>query len=354
MTGITKLSVDEITDLAIRALMASDVSLSNARAVARSIAAAERDGQEIVGLSYLPTYCAHAACGKVDGHAMPRLEQLTSAALHVDAACGFAHPAIELGLEALMMAGRTHGIAALSIGNSYACGSLGYFVETLAQHGLVALMTANTSPTITAYGGKGPFFGTNPIAFAVPRSGKDPLVIDQSSSVVAKVAVIDAHKRGVKLPDGWAVDAEGQPTNDASAAMSGALLPIGGYKGSSLALMVDVLAAGLTRSNWSFEASSFGSNEGGPPRTGPFFIVLDPTLFGGATFAQRLETMLTALLDSPGLRLPGERRLDARRRHRDGVPLASDLIAQIRRLGGTSLRDQDMAIGVTGFGAPSR
>lgn len=338
MTSTTIVSVDEITELATRALMASNVSMSNARSVANSIAAAERDGQEIVGLSYLPTYCEHAACGKVDGHAIPRLEQLTSAALHVDAGCGFAHPAIELALGALRAAGHAHGIAALSIGNSYACGSLGYFVEDLARDGLVALMTANTSPTIAAYGGKGPFFGTNPIAFAVPRAASDPLVIDQSSSVVAKVAVIDAHKRGVKLPDGWAVDADGRPTNDATAAMSGALLPIGGYKGSSLALMVDVLSAGLTRSHWSFEASSFGSNDGGPPRTGQFFIVLDPHLFGGDGFAARLETMLAAMLGTPGLRLPGDRRLDARKRHLDGIAITDSLLAQIERIGDKARR----------------
>lgn len=333
MTETTVLSVEAITDLATRALLASNVSLSNARAVARSVAAAERDGQEIVGLSYLPTYCAHAACGKVDGHAIPRLERLTPAAIHVDAACGFAHPAIELALGSLQAAGNTYGIAALSIGNSYACGSLGYFVETLAQNGLVALMTANTSPTIAAYGGKGPFFGTNPIAFAVPRNSADPLVIDQSTSVVAKVAVIDAYKRGVRLPDGWAVNADGQPTNDAAAAMAGALLPIGGYKGASLALMVDVLAAGLTRSNWSFEASSFGSNDGGPPRTGQFFIVLNAALFGGPDFAARFEIMLAAMLVSPDLRLPGDRRLQARRNHRDGIPVTHGLLAQIKQLG---------------------
>ena len=330
MTRTTILSVDEIGNLATRALRGSNVSLHNARSVAGSIAAAERDGQAIVGLSYLPTYCDHAACGKVDGNAVPRLEQLTPSVLHVDACCGFAHPAIELAEDALQAAGHKHGIAALSIGNSYACGSLGYFVEKLARNGLVALMTANTSPSIAAYGGRGAFFGTNPIAFAVPRASTEPLVIDQSSSVVAKVAVIDAHNRGVKLPDGWAIDADGRPTNDATAAMSGALLPIGGYKGSSLALMVDVLSAGLTRSNWSFEASSFGDCLGGSPRTGQFIIVLDPLLFGGNDFAARVEVMLAALLKIPNVRLPGDRRLEWRKNNiRYGIAIDDGLLARI-------------------------
>ena len=176
------MTYDEIETLAARALIASDVAPENAAAVAKSIAAAERDGQAIVGLSYLPTYCDHAACKKVDGHAQPRLEQLSPVALRVDAGTGFAHPAIALGLPALIDAARQSGIAALSVTNSYACGSLGYFVEDLAAEGLISLMTANASPSIAPFGGKTPFFGTNPLAFAVPRDGHAPLVIDQSSS----------------------------------------------------------------------------------------------------------------------------------------------------------------------------
>ncbi|MGB5799325.1 MAG: Ldh family oxidoreductase, partial [Mesorhizobium sp.] len=312
MSETVTLSFKDIVDLGERALIASNVGTANATSVARSIAAAERDGQPIVGLSYLPVYCDHAACGKVDGHAAPRLEKRAPAALHVDAGTGFAHPAIALGLPVLAAAAKENGVAALSVGNSYACGSLGYFVEDLADQGLVALMVANASPSIAPFGGKTPFFGTNPLAFAAPRKAGSPLVIDQSSSVVAKVAVIDAHRRGIPLPDGWALDKDGVPTNDAAAALEGALLPIGGYKGFGLALMVDILAAGLTGSHWSFEASSFGDCEGGPPRTGQFLIALAPETFGGAGFADRLEVILAAVLETPAVRLPGERRLAVR------------------------------------------
>jgi (2R)-3-sulfolactate dehydrogenase (NADP+) len=316
------LTFDEIVALGERALGASKVSPENATPVARSIAAAERDGQKIVGLSYLPVYCEHAAVGKVDGFAKPTLEKRTPSLVTVDAATGFAHPAIALGLPALAEAAKAQGIAALAVGNSYACGSLGYFVEELADQGLVAFMVANASPSIAPFGGKTPFFGTNPIAFAAPRKGRAPLVIDQSSSVVAKVAVIDAQARGVPLPDGWAIDKYGNPTNDADAAMEGSLLPIGGYKGFGLALMVDILAAGLTGSHWSFEASSFGDNEGGPPRTGQMIIALSPEKFAGAGFAERLEVMLEAVLETPAVRLPGDRRLSARDRHSNNIEVS--------------------------------
>ncbi len=331
MTDLRVLTFGEIEILAAKALTASNVGTENASSVATSIAAAERDGQAIVGLSYLPVYCDHAACGKVDGHARPQLEQLSPVAVRVDAGTGFAHPAIALGLPALVKAARENGIAALSVGNSYACGSLGYFVEELAEQGLVALMVANASPSIAPFGGKTPFFGTNPLAFGVPREGREPLVIDQSSSVVARVAVIDAYNRGVPLPDGWAIDANGVPTNDASAAMGGSLLPIGGYKGFGLALMVDILAAGLTRSHWSFEASSFGDSDGGPPRTGQMIIALDPKLFGGEDFPSRLEVMLSAVQETPSVRLPGDRRLDARKKHKQGIPVSAAAVETVER-----------------------
>ena len=324
MSATINVSLPEIAALAAEALRASNVSDVNAMAVARSIAAAERDGQEFVGLSYLPTYCDHAACGKVDGHARPVLSELSATCIRVDACTGFAHPALSVGLPALAAAARRSGIGVLAVGNSYACGSLGYFVEELAEQGLVALMFANASPSIAPYGGKIPFFGTNPLAFATPRAGEPPLVIDQSSSVVARVAVLDSQRRGLPLPTGWALDSEGQPTSDPRAALDGSLCAIGGYKGVSLALLVDVLAAGLTGSHFSFEASSFGDCEGGPPGTGQLVIALQPALFS-PDFVTRTQALFEALQREPDVRLPGARRLAARQRHQGGLDVPVDL-----------------------------
>lgn len=331
MSDVITLSLAQIESAAADALRASNVSPGNAAAVARSIVAAERDGQHIVGLSYLPTYCDHAACGKVDGHATPQLTELAASAIRVDACSGFAHPALSLGLPALAAAARRQGIAVLVVGNSYACGSLGYFVETLAEEGLVGLMVANASPSIAPFGGRRPFFGTNPLAFAAPRAELPPLVVDQSSSVVAKVAVLDAQRRGVPVAEGWALDAVGQPTTDADAAMAGSLCAIGGYKGVGLALLIDVLAGGLTASHFSFEASSFGDCDGGPPHTGQTVIALNPELLAGPQFASRVDTLLGAMKREPEVRLPGDRRLAARETHRAGVPVPVTLWTLIQR-----------------------
>ncbi|MGQ3293025.1 MAG: Ldh family oxidoreductase, partial [Shinella sp.] len=318
-------TLPEIESLATATLKVANVSEANAASVARSIAFAERDGQKIVGLSYLPYYCEHAACGKVDGNAVPVLTRPSAAAVTVDAATGFAHPAIDLGILPLTEAAKETGIAILTVGNSYACGSLGYFVEQLAERGLVAIMTANASPSIAPHGGRTPFFGTNPIAFAAPRASGAPLVIDQSSSVVAKVAVIEAHRRGEVLPVGWALDRDGNPTTSAEAAMDGSLTAIGGYKGVGLALMVDLLSAGLSGAHFSHEASSFGDCEGGPPRTGQCILAISPERLGIADFAARSESLLTALTHEPGTRVPGARRLTARQENAARIEVDRDI-----------------------------
>ena len=126
---------------------------------------------------------------------------------------------------------------------SFTCGQLGWFTERLAAAGLVAVATA-VSPALLAAGpGTGPVFGTNPMAYSVPRAGRPPLTVDRASSSTAFVSVRDAAARGTPLLEGWAVDADGRPTTDPEAALSGALLPFGGYKSANIAPLVELLSS---------------------------------------------------------------------------------------------------------------
>lgn len=207
----THLTLPEIEQLACAALRAHRTSDLNARCMARSIAAAEADGIRSHGLLRLSTYCAQTACGKVDGHAIAVANPRAAAAWHVDAADGFAHPAIELGFQHLVPTVREQGIAMLAIVRSYNCGVVGHHVEKLARQGLLALAFANTPPAIAPWGGNRALFGTNPLAFAAPRSGGPPLVVDQSSSVVARGEVLRHARQGLSIPLGWALDDTGDP-----------------------------------------------------------------------------------------------------------------------------------------------
>lgn len=308
------LTLPDVERLTFAALRASGTSDANARSVTDSVVAAEAEGLHSHGLMRLPTYCEHVKCGKVDGRAEPTVRSQRSGAVTVDAGSGFAHPAIDLGFRELVPAARANGIAALAVTNSYNCGVVGYHVERLARQGLVALGYVNAPPSIAPWGGKKAFFGTNPIACAVPRKSSSPLVIDQSSSVVARGEVMLHAQQGKAIPEGWALDRDGKPTTDPKAALAGgSMLPTGGYKGAGIALMVEIMAAALTGANFSFNASSFADNKGGPPNTGQFFIAIDPAAFGDA-FPDRMETLIEAMCSEAGVRLPGSKREAARKR----------------------------------------
>jgi (2R)-3-sulfolactate dehydrogenase (NADP+) len=190
---------------------------------------------------------------------------------------------------------------------------------------------------MAASGGTRALFGTNPIAFACPRAGKPPLVVDLSMSLVARGRIMMAAQKGEAIPPDWALDAEGRPTTDPKAALDGTMQPIGGAKGAALALIVEILAAALTGSSFAFEASSFFEAAGAPPHVGQLFLVLDPAALAGPGFAARIETLLAAMLAEPGVRLPGDRRLATRARLvREGIAVPETLIAELRRRAGDS------------------
>ena len=246
------LSLDDVLDITTRMLRSSGASALQADATARSIRDAEADGIRTVGLSYLPTYCDHVACGKVLGDAVPTVARPRTATVVVDAGNGFCHPAFEAGLDPLVDATRTCGVGVLAITHSYSAGVLGWFVERLAEHQLIALMFANSSSLMAPAGGVRPFFGTNPIAWAAPRRDAPPVVADFSSSAVAWVRVNAAAQAGEAIPLGWALDADGRPTTDARAALAGSMVPAAEHKGSALALLVDVMSGGVAGSNFSY------------------------------------------------------------------------------------------------------
>ncbi len=321
------LSLDEVRDLTLRALVASNTGDANAASVAASVAAAEADGIHSHGLARLPTYCEHARCGKIDGHAAPTVRQTAPAGLLVDARDGFAHPAIDAGLAKLLPLARETGVAAMAVTNSYNCGVVGYHMERIANAGLVALGFVNAPASIAPWGGSRAAFGTNPLACGVPREGAAPLVIDQSSSVVARSEVLVHAANGEPIPEGWAFDRDGQPTTDAKAALDGGtMVPSGGYKGAGVALVVEIMAAAMTGATLSIDASSFGNNQGGSPRTGQFFLAIDPRAFAGDGFSDQLARLLSSIVDQDGTRLPGDRRLASRERiARDGVTFGKAL-----------------------------
>jgi (2R)-3-sulfolactate dehydrogenase (NADP+) len=322
------LTLDQADALVTATLLRCRTDEANARSVARALVGAEADGQKGHGLSRVPTYAAQAKAGKVDGSAKPSLAWRRPAAAVVDAKHGFAYPAIDLALDALPDAARQNGMAAAAITRSHHCGVVGHPVERLAGEGLLALMFANTPAAIAPWGGSKAVFGTNPIAFACPLPGKPPIVVDLSLSKVARGHILAAKQKGEAIPPGWALDAAGKPTTDATAALAGTMLPLGDAKGTALALMVELLAAGLTGANFAADASSFLDAKGPPPGTGQLLIAFDPAAFGGSL--DHFAALAASIEVQPGARLPGVRRLAAREKaKREGVTVSDALLAEI-------------------------
>ncbi|MBV9735174.1 MAG: Ldh family oxidoreductase [Acidisphaera sp.] len=318
----TRLSLAEAEALVVRILAAARTSEPNARSVARALVLAEADGRAGHGLSRLPAYAAQASCGKVDGMASPTAAQPAPSVLAIDAAHGFAYPALDLAIAGLVPLAREQGVALAAVHRSHHCGALGLVVERLADAGLIGLMFANTPAAIAPWGGRRPLFGTNPIACAFPRPHGPPVVIDLSLSRVARGAILAAKQRGEPIPPGWALDAEGRPTTDAAAALAGTMLPLGDAKGTALALMVEALAAGLTGAAYAFAASSFLDAEGPPPATGQLLLAIAAERLAGAAALSHLEALFAAVEAEPGARLPGARRRSRRAQAKIAVPAA--------------------------------
>jgi (2R)-3-sulfolactate dehydrogenase (NADP+) len=324
------LTTAEAKELVVRTLIRCRTDQDNARSVARALVTAEAEGLEGHGLSRVPTYAAQAKCGKVNGFAKPVTEWCRPVVLAIDANNGFAYPALDAAVRSLPQAARQNGIAAAAIRRSHHCGVAGHPVEHLAESGLIGLMFANTPAAIAPWGSANALFGTNPIAFACPLLDRPPIVIDLSLSKVPRGNVLAAKQRAEAIPEGWALDASGKPTRDPNAALTGSMLPLGDAKGTALALMVELLAAGLTSANFATEASSFINAEGPPPGTGQLLIAFDPSAVGGATTIKRFSSLAAAIEAQRGARLPGDRRLKARKKAEvEGLMISDNLLAQI-------------------------
>ncbi|MCQ2444862.1 MAG: Ldh family oxidoreductase, partial [Mailhella sp.] len=198
-----------------------------------------------------------------------------------------------------------------------------------------AIAFSSSPYAMAPWGGKKGTFGTNPIAFGCPRENDDPLVIDMSLSKVARGKIKNAQMKGeTSIPEGWALDKDGNPTTDPAAAVAGTMIPLGDAKGAALALMVEILSASINGAHHGFEASSFFTAEGEAPGIGQSCIVFDPKALTPG-FAERVETLFSFMLAQDGVRLPGARRFNLREEKRkNGIDLPDNLYKDLQTRAG--------------------
>ncbi|WP_135501901.1 Ldh family oxidoreductase [Roseovarius aestuariivivens] len=305
-----EIALDEIETVAKTALMRHGAAEWVAIEVARAVREAEGLGNRICGLYYLESYCQQLQTGRVLGDVEPQVRRERAGAIVVDARFGFAQPAFARALPDAIEAARETGVASLAVAHAHTCTSLGFFTAQIARNGLIALGMTNASPIVAPPGGKHRVIGTNPISFAVPDGqGGLAMLFDQSTTTVALGRITMAKAAGKSIPEGWAVDAEGQPTTDPETALKGSLVSMGGHKGWGFGLMAELLAAGMTGSRASMDIEPLKAPEGKPHDIGDFYLLLDPDVSGA--FFERLAQLETAVSRDEGARMPGSARVPA-------------------------------------------
>ena len=312
---------EQIVDLCRDALLAAGVDVPTAQVLADATAEAELVGNRAVGVAHLFDYLDGFREGRIVRDARPVVRHPARAVLDVDAAGGIAQTAFARVLDDLQTATREAGIATLWIRNSFTCGELGYYPRRLAQQGLLAVAAANSPALMSLGGAPASVLGTNPLAYAIPRPGRVPVVVDQASSATAFVNIKRAAAAGESIPVGWSLRPDGTPTEDAATALRGTLLPFGSHRGGNIALLVEVLAT-LSGASFSLDAAPFDSGADSPG-IGVFVLSIAPALFPDSL--RRLSDLFERLRDDHQVRLPA---LDL-----TAMPNAVDLAAEdVRRL----------------------
>ena len=297
------LKIDEARQLCEAAAVRAGASPETAKSIADAAVRAEAEGQASVGLGHFLDYLASLREGRIDGQATPLITRPAPAIILSDARKGAAHPGYDRAFDDLVATAKSFGLALFVQKNAYTCGALGHFAVRLAEAGLIGLAATNGPALLAGSGSTRPVYCTNPMAFAAPVAGGSPLLIDQSSSATAFVNVRQAARNGRTIPPGWALDSEGNPTTDPEKAMTGALLAFGGARGANIALMVEVLSAGLSGAKWSLDAASISAGSENPG-SGLFVLAIAPGLLD-PDFSDRMAAQLERLSGEYGVHIPG-------------------------------------------------
>ncbi len=337
MSDAITLTSDALQDRVVAILSKAGFNAQQGAAIARVIVAGERDACKSHGIYRIEGILRAVKAGKARPDAVPVLEQQGdgSAIVRVDAKSGFSNAAFELGVPVLAERARRFGIAALAINDCTHFAALWPEVEALTDRGLAAFAMCPSYSTVAPAGGTAPLLGTNPLAFGWPRLDGPPYVFDFATSVAAR-GEIELHRRaGTPLPEGWAIDADGQPTTDPEAALAGAMLPFGGHKGSAIGTMIELLAGVMIGDFTSREALDHLGTTAFAPRHGELIVAFSPEAFAAGRPGNplvRAEALFEAIAGQ-GARLPSQRRFAARARaEKDGIQLTSEEIGKLDRL----------------------
>ncbi|MBV0926290.1 Ldh family oxidoreductase [Halomicroarcula limicola] len=329
-----ELDRSRVVSVAADAFRAHGISDADAEQTAQVLVSADARGKHSHGLLRLPRFVRGIEHGNVDpaGEIEVVAERGGAATLSGGSRLGPVVASAATG--EVMDRADEFGVGAVGVNDSNHLGMLGYYTDQLQREGYVGIAMTNTEPAMPPYGGVEPVLGTNPIAIGLPT---DPVFnLDMSTSAIARGTVLEKREAGESIPEGVALDAEGEPTTDPEAALEGTILPFGGPKGSGLAIAVEVLAGGLVGAAMGEDVTGTYHTED-PCTKGDLFLAIDPAVLGSRGAVDRMSAFLRALKQTETnatveeIRLPGEHSV-SRDRTRERIDVPADLWEQVREL----------------------
>jgi LDH2 family malate/lactate/ureidoglycolate dehydrogenase len=322
-------------------MQAAGLREADARTVAWALVTANLEGIDTHGISRLALYARRVRAGLAKVRPELRWTHPAPAIAILDADNALGPIAAKAGIDEAVRIAQQQGVGMTAIGHTNHVAALSAYTEQAAAQGCIGIMTCNTPPAMPPWGGRMPFFGTNPLAFSAPGATRDgpPIVVDMATSVAARGNIIMAAQQNLPIPENWAVDAAGQPTTDAKAALAGAMLPMAGAKGYALALMIEILSAILPGTSWGPQVRSPYDDWERPTDSGIWCLAIYlGALMPLEDYATRLGDMLDALHETPAapgkhIRIPGEQRAKIRAaREVEGIPLDATTLAELDTL----------------------
>ncbi|APG83531.1 oxidoreductase YjmC [Sinorhizobium americanum CCGM7] len=332
MSDDVTLGLAEAEELAKRACLAAGATEPTARSLVDATLSAALYGPPALGFPHLVDYLNSFREGRINCDPAPTLQRPFPAFFVSDADRGIAQLGFDRAFKDLVRAVQEFGVAVFTQTNSYTAGELGYFVRRLAAEGIVGIAATNANAMVVAKPGGPAVYSTNPLAFGFPLGdGSLPLIIDQASSATAYVNIVAAATEGRSIPEGWAVDENGVDTQDATKALAGALLPFGGRKGANVALMVEMLSAGLSGGPWSLDTADFMSGTTSPA-VGLTVVAMMPGPAGDDRVRRAREQ--AARLEGHGVFVPGVSGIEYPRHPSEGLRMPRSVHENIVKIAG--------------------
>lgn len=309
--------------------------------VARHLVLSNLRGIDSHGVTRVAIYVKRLECGLVSKKWKMTIAKETPSSMLINGGNGLGIVLATKGIQFAVAKAKETGIAVVGIKNSNHCGMLADYTQYAAQHDCIAFATTNAPSSMAPWGGRVKYFGTNPFSYGIPAGTEQDIIFDMATSIVARGKITLAQKNNQKIPIGWAITKEGEPTTDPSEALEGLVLPVGGPKGYGLAFLVDVLSGLFTGAAFGPYIGSLYRDMDRPQNVGQFFMVMRADLFEPLEeFKSRIDQMIREIREIPlakgfaKIYLPGEIELETMRdREAHGIPLTTEVMNELKAVG---------------------